>query len=264
MASPTSAMRVPIKSACLSRAMKITPSRSNASRRDGRRVLTGERVLLLEPTSGTTGGEKLIPYTESLRRQFQHAVAVWIADLFRNRPAVRRGRAYWSISPALAPLYHTAGGVPVGFEDDAGYLGTLEQFALRALACRAVGGSSRERHGGIPLLHAPVSARCGRPDAHLHLESDLSAGAARSSGKMGGASVPRFVRRHPPAAIAVANCTGPAVDASQSRSTSGSRSDEPSLFFFAAGGEVASHLAAAGAPQLLGRCGRGELSTGTP
>ena len=38
-------------------------------------VLTAEPVRLLEPTSGTTGGEKLIPYTASLRRQFQWAVA---------------------------------------------------------------------------------------------------------------------------------------------------------------------------------------------
>ena len=45
-------------------------------------VLTREPVTLLEPTSGTTGGEKLIPYTASLRRQFQRAVAAWVADLF--------------------------------------------------------------------------------------------------------------------------------------------------------------------------------------
>ncbi len=96
-------------------------------------VLTAERVRLLEPTSGTTGGEKWIPYTDSLRRQFQRAIAVWIFDLFRHRPAVRRGRAYWSISPALGPPRRTVGGIPIGFEDDAAYLGALEQFALRRL-----------------------------------------------------------------------------------------------------------------------------------
>ena len=96
-------------------------------------VLTREPVTLLEPTSGTTGGEKLIPYTASLRRQFQRAVAAWVADLFRARPAVRRGRAYWSLSPALGPPRRTAGGIPVGFEDDAAYLGALEQVAVRRL-----------------------------------------------------------------------------------------------------------------------------------
>jgi hypothetical protein len=96
-------------------------------------VLTAEPVLLLEPTSGTTGGEKLIPYTASLRRQFQRGVAAWMANLLRHRPAVRRGRAYWSISPAFGPPRCSAGGIPIGFEDDAAYLGTLEQVALRRL-----------------------------------------------------------------------------------------------------------------------------------
>jgi hypothetical protein len=99
----------------------------------GEIVLTAERVRLLEPTSGTTGGEKLIPYTDSLRQQFQRAVATWIADLFHHRPAVRRGRAYWSISPASGPPRRTSGGIPIGFDEDAAYLGTLERFALRRL-----------------------------------------------------------------------------------------------------------------------------------
>ena len=96
-------------------------------------VLTGERVELLEPTSGTTRGEKLIPYTAALRREFQRAVAAWIADLYEHRPAVRRGRAYWSISPALGHRATTAGGVRIGFDDDTAYLGGLERWALRHL-----------------------------------------------------------------------------------------------------------------------------------
>ena len=96
-------------------------------------VLTAEPVRLLEPTSGTIGGEKLIPYTASLRRQFQRGVAAWIADLFYHRPAIRAGRAYWSISPALGPPRRTAGGLPIGFDDDVAYLGRFEQFALRKL-----------------------------------------------------------------------------------------------------------------------------------
>src|SRR5947207_9458093 len=38
-------------------------------------VLTREPVRLLEPTSGTVGGEKLIPYTAGLLRQFRRGVA---------------------------------------------------------------------------------------------------------------------------------------------------------------------------------------------
>jgi hypothetical protein len=96
-------------------------------------VLTAEPVQLLEPTSGSTGGEKLIPYTAGLRRQFQRGVAAWVADLFYHRPAVRRGRAYWSISPALGPPRRSPGGLPIGFDDDAAYLGRAEQLALHRL-----------------------------------------------------------------------------------------------------------------------------------
>jgi hypothetical protein len=96
-------------------------------------VLTRERVLLLEPTSGSTGGEKLIPYTAGLRHEFQRGVATWIADLFGQRPAVRQGRAYWSISPAAGSRRRTPGGIPIGFDDDAAYLGTVERLALDRL-----------------------------------------------------------------------------------------------------------------------------------
>jgi hypothetical protein len=96
-------------------------------------VLTAEPVRLLEPTSGTTGGEKLIPYTAGLRRQFQRGVAAWITDLFRRRPAVRAGRAYWSLSPMFGPPRRSPGGLPIGFDDDTAYLGWIEQAALRRL-----------------------------------------------------------------------------------------------------------------------------------
>lgn len=96
-------------------------------------VLTAEPVDLLEPTSGSTGGEKLIPATGGLRRQFQRAVAVWISDLLRHRPGLREGRAYWSISPAFGPPRRTASGLAIGFADDAAYLGPLERFALKRL-----------------------------------------------------------------------------------------------------------------------------------
>lgn len=97
------------------------------------KVLTRERVLLLEPTSGTTSAEKLIPYTRELRRQFQRGIAAWIADLFVHRPRACRGRAYWSISPMLGSPRRTPGGISIGFDNDAAYLGRLEQWLLRQL-----------------------------------------------------------------------------------------------------------------------------------
>jgi hypothetical protein len=96
-------------------------------------LLTADRVELLEPTSGTTQGEKLIPYTRSLRRQFQRGVSAWIADLFQQRPAIRDGRAYWSISPMMGPPRQTSSGIPIGFADDTAYLGRMEQLVLHRI-----------------------------------------------------------------------------------------------------------------------------------
>ncbi len=95
-------------------------------------VLTREPVVLLEPTSGTTSGEKLIPYTAELRSQFQRGIAPWIANLLHQRPGLRNGRTYWSISPALGRRM-TTGGIPIGFDDDTAYLGVAERFAAARL-----------------------------------------------------------------------------------------------------------------------------------
>ncbi|HUS40604.1 MAG: GH3 auxin-responsive promoter family protein [Pirellulales bacterium] len=98
-----------------------------------KKVLTAEPVRLLEPTSGTTRAEKLIPYTDGLRRQFQRGVAAWIGDLLYQRPGIRRGRAYWSISPAMDRERSTPGGVPVGFDDDTAYLSGLQRRLVKRL-----------------------------------------------------------------------------------------------------------------------------------
>jgi hypothetical protein len=96
-------------------------------------VLTRTPVTLLEPTSGSSGGEKLIPYTRELHRQFQRAIRPWIANLLRQRPGLRGGRAYWSISPAFGPRRASSGRIPIGFDDDTAYLGVFERFAAARL-----------------------------------------------------------------------------------------------------------------------------------
>jgi hypothetical protein len=94
-------------------------------------VLTAEPVCRFVPTSGTTTGEKLIPYTATLRRCFQRAIRAWIWDLFLGRPSIRRGRAYWSVSPLTAAGRTSRAGIPIGFDDDAYYLGAFEQALVR-------------------------------------------------------------------------------------------------------------------------------------
>jgi hypothetical protein len=90
-------------------------------------VLTTEQVRLLEPTGGSSLGEKLIPYTPALQRSFQRALRTWIWNLYTRRPAVRRGRAYWSITPLAHVGRRTAAGIPIGFDDDTAYLGPVEK-----------------------------------------------------------------------------------------------------------------------------------------
>lgn len=96
-------------------------------------ILTREDVVLFEPTSGSTSGEKLIPYTATLRAQFQRAVSAWIADLMISHPGARRGRAYWSISPNLEGERCSVGGIPIGFETDAAYLGLVDRLLAQKL-----------------------------------------------------------------------------------------------------------------------------------
>ena len=45
-------------------------------------ALTSNIIKLYEPTSGSSGFQKLIPYTEELRKEFQNGIKVWIFDLY--------------------------------------------------------------------------------------------------------------------------------------------------------------------------------------
>ena len=125
-------------------------------RAGARGVLTAEPARLLEPTGGTSGGTKLVPFTATLQRQIRRAVGPWIADLFRHHPDAARGPAYWSVSPAVPT---EAGAVPVGFEDDAAYLSPVAaRLAGAALAVppavRQVVDAEAFRYATLRLLLA--------------------------------------------------------------------------------------------------------------
>jgi len=102
--------------------------------------LTHEPVTHLIPTSGSTGARKLIPYTASLKRQFDAALGPWVRSMFRRCPAAGRGRAYWSVSPMIQDDLNSA--VPIGFEDDTAYLGPIG----RRLVGRVLAVPSTVRH----------------------------------------------------------------------------------------------------------------------
>ena len=136
---------------------EIAP-RVDAIRRGETRDLHGARVDRLVPTSGSTGGMKLIPWTALLRTQMQTALGAWIVDVFRAQPDLMAGPAYWGVSPALDVAVEAP--VPVGLEGDSAYLGRFFAPLLsRVLAVpeslRSVRDADEHRYlTALHLLHA--------------------------------------------------------------------------------------------------------------
>jgi hypothetical protein len=102
----------------------------DAIREGKQQVLTADTVTLLEPTSGSTGAEKLIPYTASLQRQIRRAVAVWTTRLFLDDPTLLGGPSYWSLTPQMPAENRPDSIVPIGFDDDGAYLGAIAERLL--------------------------------------------------------------------------------------------------------------------------------------
>ncbi len=96
-------------------------------------LLTAEPVMLLEPTGGSSGGSKLIPYTAGLKQQFQRGIAPWITDLHRNYPGLLNGKSYWTVSPVTRQQQTTATGIQIGFEEDSEYVGGLGRWVVRSV-----------------------------------------------------------------------------------------------------------------------------------
>lgn len=70
--------------------------------RDGEaNVMVPGKVRQFEPTSGSGGGVKLIPYNEALLKSFRSLFAIWASDLLRHMLRPRSGRFFISVSPRL-------------------------------------------------------------------------------------------------------------------------------------------------------------------
>ena len=96
-------------------------------------MLTSERVLMFEKTSGSSDSAKYIPYTASLRDEFRNAIGAWMCDLYWHHPRLITGNAYWSLTPLARRKEYTRGGLPVGFESDAEYFGSGQRKLLNTL-----------------------------------------------------------------------------------------------------------------------------------
>ena len=101
----------------------------NRIRSGEQNILTQDHVTHLIPTSGSTDARKLIPYTAGLQEQINAAVSPWMTDIFRQKPSAAFGRAYWSITPATT-FDKVESVVPIGFADDASYLGGARKRLL--------------------------------------------------------------------------------------------------------------------------------------
>lgn len=96
-------------------------------------VLTKEKLLLFELTSGSSGGKKRIPYTSALKKEFQRGIRPWLYDLYASELKLSEGQSYWSITPVTSEKSYTKAGIPLGFEEDAEYFGFLEQFMMHRI-----------------------------------------------------------------------------------------------------------------------------------
>ncbi|MBF0299114.1 MAG: GH3 auxin-responsive promoter family protein [Oligoflexia bacterium] len=97
------------------------------------RVLTKEKVIIFEKSSGSTSSSKYIPYTKSLFNEIHRGTATWIYDLYNTNPSLKNTKAYWSISPKMGTSEKTKSGINVGFNDDSEYFGPLERFFIRRI-----------------------------------------------------------------------------------------------------------------------------------
>lgn len=91
-------------------------------------VLTSEPILLFELSSGSTAPSKYIPYTKGLKADFMRGVQPWLFNLYQTFPKLMRGKSYWSISPVNHENHYTQSGIPIGFEEDAGYFGNFQRW----------------------------------------------------------------------------------------------------------------------------------------
>ncbi len=123
-------------------ARRVPIVRYDALRDSIARMAAGERgvlvtapIIAFEETSGSSGGAKLVPYTEDALASFQSGLLPWLDDLHTGVEGLDQGRAYWSISPAARTPRQTAGGVPIGLPSDAAYLGNAVAGSLLATLC---------------------------------------------------------------------------------------------------------------------------------
>jgi len=93
-------------------------------------VLFAEQPVAFEQTGGSSGGSKLIPYTQEGLLDFRRALLPWLAEVAARHQLA--GSAYFSISPACRKQEYFAN-APVGLGDTA-YLGETAGAAFAEIS----------------------------------------------------------------------------------------------------------------------------------
>ena len=96
-------------------------------------ILTYEKVKIFELTSGSTSASKLIPYTDSLKKEFQSGIKVWLYSLYKKYPSLKFGKSYWSITPKVDFQHKENSVIPIGFEEDSEYFGRFEKYLVDSI-----------------------------------------------------------------------------------------------------------------------------------
>lgn len=93
-----------------------------------------EAVVRLCPTSGTSGLNKLAPYTKSLKEAFQKGLYPWIFFMYLRFPSLFFKRQYWSVTPVIKSRDDdVTSKIKIGFEDDEEYVGRLQQLITKTV-----------------------------------------------------------------------------------------------------------------------------------
>ena len=96
------------------------------------RVFTRSAIVRFERSGGSTGPQKLLPFTRPFLREMAQAFLPWLADLYAQ-PGVDCGCSYWSLSPLGSPAAPTSGGIAVGADDDTSWFPAFLQPLLARL-----------------------------------------------------------------------------------------------------------------------------------
>ena len=66
--------------------------------REQKLSLSSSKLIRFQPTSGSSEQIKFIPYTQLFLDELDHAIAPWLASMYRKCPHLQGGTHYWSVS----------------------------------------------------------------------------------------------------------------------------------------------------------------------